>query len=153
MRQSQPVSDLPADLAPVLPSHVIVFDGECVLCSGFFRFMLRHDRQDHFRFALAQSDLGHRLYQALDLPTNDFEINLVIVGGMIHQKMDAFAWAMHSIGWPWRGLAVLRFLPRFLKDPAYMAIARNRYGLFGRYDRCMIPDDAVRARFVPGGGL
>ena len=150
-RNSQPVSVLPADLRRDLRSDLIVFDGECVLCSGFFRFMLRRDREHRFRFVLAQSDLGTRLYRALDLPTDDFETNLVIVDGVIHQKLDAFAVAMRAIGWPWRAMSALRFLPRVVKDPAYLAIARNRYSLFGRTQICMIPDDAIKARFLPGG--
>ncbi len=148
---SQPISILPDDLRNCLPTRLIVFDGECVLCSGFFRFMLRHDREDRFRFVLAQSGLGARLYSALDLPVRDFETNLVIVDGMIHQRLDAFAYAMRAIGWPWRVLAGLRFLPGVLKDPAYHAIARNRYSIFGRLQTCMIPDDAVKARFLQGG--
>lgn len=144
---SQNMDNLPTDL----PSHVIVFDGECVLCSGFFRFMMQHDRSERFRFVLAQSDLGSRMYRALGLPTDDFETNLVIVDGAVHQKLDAFAHAMRSIGWPWRVLAGVRWLPGFLKDPVYRAIARNRYSLFGRYQTCMIPDASVRARFLPGG--
>lgn len=142
---------LPTDLRATVPSHLIVFDGECVLCSGFFRFMLRHDRAARFHFALAQSPLGARLYTALDLPTQEFETNLVIVDGVIHQKLDAFAAAMGAIGWPWWALSALRFLPAPVKDPAYSVIARNRYRLFGRTPSCMIPDAALRARFLPGG--
>lgn len=147
LKHATTFADMPVDL----PSHVIVFDGECVLCSGFFRFMIRHDPAGRFSFVLAQSDLGTRMYKALDLPVDDFETNLVIVDGMVHQKLDAFAHAMRAIGWPWRLLSGLRWLPRFLKDPAYLAIARNRYSLFGRYQTCMIPDAAVRSRFLPGG--
>ena len=145
------LSHLPDTLSATLPSHLIVFDGECVLCSGFFRFMLRHDRQKCFQFVLAQSELGAALYRALELPTDEFETNLVVVDGVIHQKMDAFAFAMQTIGWPWRGLSVLRFLPAPVKNPLYSLIARNRYSLFGRYQACMIPDASVRARFLPGG--
>ena len=68
---------------------VIVFDGECVLCSGFFQFMLKHDTAQRFSFATAQSQLGQQLYRALGLPTDDFETNLVIVDGLIYQRLDA----------------------------------------------------------------
>jgi predicted DCC family thiol-disulfide oxidoreductase YuxK len=37
---------------------IIFFDGYCVLCSGFARFVLRHDHQGQFRLAAAQSPLG-----------------------------------------------------------------------------------------------
>ncbi|MEM6372743.1 MAG: DCC1-like thiol-disulfide oxidoreductase family protein [Pseudomonadota bacterium] len=146
----------PTPLAPDLMKDlnnrdVIVFDGECVLCSGFFKFMLRHDQAQRFDFVVAQSPLGNRLYAALGLPTADFETNLVIVNGQVHQRLDAFAAAMRSIGWPWKALSVCRFLPGAIKDPLYHLIARNRYSVFGRLDTCMMPDDTTRARFVANG--
>lgn len=130
---------------------VIVFDGECVLCSGFFRFVLRYDRQRQFDFIMAQSSLGARLYAALDLPMDDFETNLVIVDGQVYQLLDAFAAAMRRLGWPWRVLSICRLLPNLIKDPLYHLIARNRYAIFGRYDTCMIPDAPTRARFAQDG--
>ncbi|MEQ9242563.1 thiol-disulfide oxidoreductase DCC family protein [Roseovarius indicus] len=146
------LSDLPQDLRDrIAGQDLVVFDGECVLCSGFFRFMLAHDRAGRFRFATAQSPLGTELYTALGLSTEEYETNLVIVGGRIHEKLDAFAAAMRVLGWPWRGLSAVRVLPGWLKTPAYTAIARNRYRLFGRYETCMMPDAAVRARFLQGG--
>ena len=134
---------------------LIVFDGECVLCSGFFRFMLRYDRAKRFSFATAQSALGQRLYRRQGLPTGDFETNLVYVDGRCYQRMDAFAAAMRALPWPWKLLSVCRFLPTSLKDPLYHLIARNRYRIFGRYETCMIPSPELRARFLdwrPDGG-
>ncbi|NSY37624.1 DCC1-like thiol-disulfide oxidoreductase family protein [Leisingera sp. ANG59] len=131
--------------------NLIVFDGECALCAGFFRFMLRHDRAGRFAFATAQSPLGQQLYSDLGLLADDFETNLVIVDGRSHQRLDAFAAAMRALPWPWQMLSVCRFLPGWLKDPLYVSIARNRYRLFGRSDTCMIPGPEVRARFARGG--
>jgi predicted DCC family thiol-disulfide oxidoreductase YuxK len=147
---TRPVSDLPDGQRQRLAGQdIIVFDGECVLCSGFFRFM--RDRNRRFRFATAQSPLGQELYRALGLPTDDFETNLVIVDGTIHGHLDAFAVAMAQVGWPWKALYLLKYLPRIIKMPIYRAIARNRFRIFGRLDHCMIPDAATRARFVDGG--
>ena len=147
-----PVADLPPDLrARIEGRDAIVFDGECVLCSGFFRFMLKRDRAGRFRYATAQSDLGQALYAALGLPTDFFETNLVIVDGRIYRKVDAFAAAMRALPAPWPVLGVAPWLPGWLKVPVYNVIARNRYHLFGRHDSCMVPDPALRARFLPGG--
>lgn len=146
------ISQLPGDLRAELEGRdLIVFDGECVLCSGFFRFMLRHDRAGRFSFAVAQSPLGTRLYRALGLPTEDFETNLVIVDGTIYRELDAFAAAMRVLPFPWPVLAVSAWLPGPVKRFAYHRIARNRYRLFGRYDTCMMPTPEVRARFMDGG--
>ena len=127
---------------------LIVFDGECVLCSGFFRFITRVDRTQRFHYAHAQSPFGQALYTALGLPNDDFETNLIIVDGVVHTHLDSFAAAMRAIGWPWRALGVIRLLPRPLKTFLYARIARNRYALFGRYDTCMMPDPSLSARFI-----
>ncbi len=143
------VQDLPAPLADRLKRiDLIVFDGDCVLCTGFFRFILKHDRQARFRFATAQSPLGQALYTALNLPLNDYETNLVLTGGRIHTHLDAFAAAMAALGWPWRALALCRWLPGPVKRPLYSLIARNRFRLFGRRDTCYLPTPEVRARFM-----
>ena len=45
-RMNDSVSDFPVDLAErVLPYNLIIFDGECVLCSSFYRFVLRWDQK------------------------------------------------------------------------------------------------------------
>jgi predicted DCC family thiol-disulfide oxidoreductase YuxK len=41
---------------------IIVFDGYCVLCSGWVSFILRHDRRATYRLLPAQSPVGHALY-------------------------------------------------------------------------------------------
>lgn len=147
-----PLASLSPDLVARLgQANLIVFDGECVFCSGFFRFMLRYDRDQRFRFATAQSPLGQDLYRALDLPCGDFETNLIVVNGIIYQRLDAFAAAMTQMGAPWRLLALCRHLPSGLKDAIYKPIARNRYRIWGRRTSCLVPDAQTRARFLPGG--
>jgi predicted DCC family thiol-disulfide oxidoreductase YuxK len=146
---SRPVEVLPETQVAVLRGRdLIVFDGECVLCSAFFRFVLRHDHAERFSFATAQSPLGQALYRALDLNPTEFQTNLVIVNGRIHEKLDSFAAAMSALGWPWRALSVVRFIPAPIRHPLYRAIARNRYRLFGRYESCVLPTPDVRARFI-----
>ncbi len=129
-------------------NDLIVFDGECVLCSHFFQFMLRHDTAQRFSFATAQSALGQRLYRQQGLPVDDFETNLVFVEGRCHQRLDAFAAAMRALPGGWPVLGLCRFLPRVVKDPLYHAVARNRYRIFGRTATCMVPSPEVRARFL-----
>lgn len=131
--------------------NLIVFDGECVLCSGFFRFMLERDRSRIFQFATAQSPLGQNLYRDLDLPTCDFQTNLVIVNGAAYQNLDAFAAAMRQLPGLWPLLSVCRFLPGLVKDPIYRLIARNRYTVFGKTKTCLVPEPDVKARFASGG--
>ena len=143
------ITNLPSPLNRQLAGkNLIVFDGACVFCSAFFRFMLRHDRAQIFHYATAQSPLGQALYTALNLPLVDFETNLVITHGEIHQRLDAFAAAMAELPSPWHCASLTRHLPKALKDAIYKPIARNRCRIFGRYDACLIPDAALKARFL-----
>ena len=127
---------------------LIVFDGECVLCSGFVRFVFRHDRTGRFRFTMAQSPLGQALYRHYGLDPRDFETNLAIVDGTLHAKTASFAAVMTGLGWPWRALSIVRLIPRPIADWLYDRIARNRYRLFGRYDACRLPSPELRARVI-----
>ena len=127
---------------------LLVYDGVCVLCSGFVRFMLRHDRAARFRFTAAQSPLGQALYRHYGLDTVAFETNLLIADGRCHVRMASFTAAMARLPWPWRDLRLAGLLPRPLGDWLYDRIAGNRYRWFGRTESCMVPDAAVRARFI-----
>jgi predicted DCC family thiol-disulfide oxidoreductase YuxK len=127
-------------------TDLIVFDGKCIFCSAFARFMARRDVAGRFRFVTAHSALGRSLYLKHGLDPDLMETNIVIIGGQAHVKMAAFAAAVGSLGWPWRALAVLGRLPPRVADPAYDWIARNRYR-FGR-QVCVMPTAELKARLI-----
>lgn len=127
-------------------SDLIVFDGTCVFCSGFVRFIARWDRAERFRFVTAHSPLGRSLYLAHGIDPDRMEANIVFMDGRAHVKLRAFAAAMGALGWPWRALCVLGQLPPKLADPAYDWIARNRYRLGRR--ACVLPSARLTARLI-----
>ncbi|MFG1377391.1 thiol-disulfide oxidoreductase DCC family protein [Xanthobacter autotrophicus] len=134
------MSALPPD------QDLIVFDGACVFCSGFARFMVRCDRKQRFRFVVAQSDTGRALYRRYGLDPDLMETNIVVVNRRAHLRMRAFAAAMGAIGWPWAVFQPLGWLPAGLTDRLYDVIARNRYR-FGRR-ACASPSPELRARLL-----
>lgn len=140
--------DAETALKRITGRDVIVFDGVCVFCSGFMQFIHKRDRQGRFAFVLAQSELGEALYEYTGMKAGDYETNLVFIDGVLYHKLDTFCAVMGAVGWPWRGLAVLRFLPGGVKDWLYDRVARNRYALFGKYPVCMVPDERLKARFI-----
>jgi predicted DCC family thiol-disulfide oxidoreductase YuxK len=127
---------------------LIVFDHECIFCSSFIRFVFARDPAGLFLFTAAQSPLGQALYSHYSLDKTDFSTNLVIVDGILHTKMDAFATVMRSLGLPWSLLAGVNALPGQLANGAYDLIAKNRYRIFGRYETCLVPSRELRARVV-----
>jgi len=125
-----------------------VFDGVCVLCTGAAQFVLKRDADYAFHLATAQSPLGQALSRHYGLDTASFETNLVLIDGRAYAKLDSVAVVCRRLGGISRLLSLLRLLPRPLADWLYDRIALNRYDLFGRTDRCMIPPPEWRARFM-----
>ena len=137
-----PYSYRAAPDVPAFPDDkpIIVFDGVCVLCSGFVRFVVARDPDAKFRFVSAQSPLGQALFRHYDLDTDDFETNLLIADGRAFGKLDALTGILQRLGGVWRIATIASLLPRTLRDRLYDRIARNRYRIFGRTDSCIVPD-------------
>ena len=135
-------------IAQLEDKDAIVFDGVCVLCNRSMRFVLWADRNRRFHLITAQSPLGQSIYRELGLESENFDTFVVITDGQTHTKLDGILAILSAIGWPWRAAAVLKLLPRSIRDWLYDRIARNRYAVFGRRDTCMIPGPDVRARFL-----
>ncbi len=115
--------------------QVILYDGVCRLCNAWVRFLLRHRVSPRIRFAAIQSDKGQALLHAVGLPGDTIR-TLVLINADGHWlRAQAVCRAMAHMPWPWRALAILRRLPDRLTTHLYDLIARNRYRLFGQYDR------------------
>lgn len=135
---------------PTFPDDkpLIVFDGVCVFCSGFAKFVLRHDRYDRLNLCTAQSRLGRALYLHYGLEAEDYETNIVIRNGQAHFKSDAFFEVMKVLGSGWSLLALLQLFPRKPRNWLYDRIARNRYRLFGKADSCILLPPEQRAKVL-----
>lgn len=127
---------------------IVVFDGECIFCSGWMRFLLRHDRQARYRYLTAQSPLGQALYRHYGLDTRDFESNILIEDGIARFKSDGTIRMLAGLGLPWSLVNICRILPAALRDPLYDLIAKNRYRIAGRRQTCMVPTAEERERFI-----
>lgn len=118
---------------------IIVFDAECILCSANAQFVLRHDRTRRFRLASMQNEAGAALYRRFGIDPANPETLIVVEGDKALRDSDAVLSIYAGLGWPWKALSVFRLVPRFLRDPLYLLIARNRYRIFGRRETCWVP--------------
>lgn len=127
---------------------VIVFDGQCVFCSAWARFVLAVDRKGRYRLLPAQSELGQALYRHLGLDPTHYQTNILIEDGVAYFKADGSIRMAMGLGFPWSLAVVFRVLPRRWREALYDLVARNRYRLFGRSDVCTAPKPEYRDRFL-----
>ena len=116
-----------------VPRPLMLYDGECGLCDKSLRFVLDHDRRGQFHFAPLQSDLGQRTMTAAGLdPTALDSITLFDDDGGVYRHSTAVWRIGRRLDAPWRyGAALLRLVPRPVRDLGYRLVARHRIGLFG----------------------
>ena len=133
--------------APGEPEGLILYDGVCVFCSRWVRWVIARDRAGRFRFAPVQGAYGRRMAQSLGLDPDAPQSNAVIAGGMALFKSDATLAVLSSLpGWGWTRTLVA--VPRPIRDWAYDRMAANRYRFFGRTDVCWLPAPEERERFL-----
>jgi len=126
---------------------VILYDGVCVFCSRWVRFVISRDRDRQFRVTAIQSAYGARLAQAVGIDAADPDSNVVIRGGTAYFKSDAALTVLSNLpGWRWTRM--LFAVPKPLRDAVYNLVARNRYRIFGKYEECFVPDAAMKARVL-----
>ena len=133
--------------APDEPEGLILFDGVCVFCSRWVRFVIDRDPERRFRFLAIQSDAGRVLSARFGIDPAAPQTNAVILAGRIFFKSDAALTVLSQLA-ATRPLGVLKAVPRRVRDPVYDLIARNRYAIFGRTETCMVPPEGDRSRFL-----
>ena len=135
---------------PEFPDHnpVLVFDGDCVMCSHSAEFVLARDRARSFRFLAAQSDLGRALFEHYGLDAETFETFLVLCDGEPYLRSSAALKIASLLGFPWSMFSVFRIVPRPVRDWMYDLVARNRYRLFGKRAQCYLPSPEDAERFL-----
>lgn len=133
--------------APDEVDGLILFDGVCIFCSRWVRFVIARDPERRFRFVAIQSAAGRELAARYGIDPEAPQTNAVVWGGRIFFKSDAALTVLGRLRGA-RALARLKAVPRVLRDPVYDLIARNRYAIFGRTATCMVPTPGDRARFI-----
>ncbi|MBK8172127.1 MAG: DUF393 domain-containing protein [Sandaracinaceae bacterium] len=132
---------------------LILYDGVCGLCNHFVQFIVKRDPLGIFKYASIQSDTGRKILTRRGRDPNVLDTVIVVLeydtpSERILIKSRAGLFVLKSLGWPWKALNVVAFLPTAFLDFFYGLVANNRYKLFGKHDTCRIPTPAERKRFI-----
>ena len=134
---------------PVDPTSdgIILYDGHCIFCSRWVRFVIKRDPGAEFRFLAVQTEQGRALAAKLGIDPASPETNAVVLAGRAYFKSEAALQVLGRLpGWSWvRGLALV---PCPLRDWVYDRVAGNRYRLFGRSESCLILPPEIARRHI-----
>ncbi len=126
---------------------LILYDGDCVICSGWFRFVAKRDTARKFLFAAIQSPYGRALALKHGIDPDNPQSNAVLIDGIVNLRSDSAIAALAALpGYGW--VNAFRLVPQPLRDRFYAFIARNRYRWFGRNERCDLGGLAYADRVI-----
>ena len=128
--------------------HIILFDGVCNFCNFWVNFTLNRDKNDIYKFAAMQSEIGQKLLQEYKLNVSDFDTFVLIVNDKHFTKSTAALKIARKLNYPVKVLYYFIFIPKFLRDLIYSLIAINRYKIFGKRDICRIPTEDEKEKFL-----
>ena len=127
---------------------LILFDGMCILCSGFIQYVLKLDKKDIFRFGLLQSENVRHMLRRYDPNISSLSSIVLVEGERIAVESDAVLKIARNLGGAWSLVYLFIIIPKFIRDGVYRIISRHRYRLFGKRDVCMIPSPEVLDKFI-----
>lgn len=127
---------------------VILFDGVCNLCNAWVNFVIDCDQAETFSFGAQQSAGGQALLGALHLEGRDLAGIVLVAGGRAYTDSTAILEICARLPPPWTYLALLRLIPRPVRDAGYRWIARHRHKWFGWSATCRVPTPKLQRRFL-----
>ena len=108
-------------------NKIIFYDGFCVMCSRFIRFIVLLDKRKKFKFSPISSDFASRV---LSKKLDKKQVGKFIVylsNNKIYKKSDAVIQIMVDIGGLFNIFKLLKIIPSQLRDIFYDIFANNRY--------------------------
>ncbi len=128
---------------------IILFDGFCNLCNNFVQFVIKEDKDDVFYFASLQSKIGQQLTSERNIDVDSIDSVVLIEPNVVYYlKSDAVLEIGKSLK-RYRAISlILQWLPKGLRDIVYDFTAGRRYKWFGKKETCMVPSEALKAKFL-----
>ncbi len=127
---------------------VIYFDGVCVLCNGFVKWVIANDATKEFKFSIIGSDTYQKLLEInpylkeVDSVIYQTESEVFIQGEAVQKIIQDLSTSQIV-----KGLS--RLAPLFVLNFYYKVVANVRYKVFGKFDACPPLPPEWRDRFLP----
>ncbi|MFT7285819.1 thiol-disulfide oxidoreductase DCC family protein, partial [Nonlabens sp.] len=105
---------------------IVLFDGVCNLCNGAILFLIKRDKNDRFRFAPLESEVGKKLLLKHQIDPSKIDSIVLVSDNTAFTKATAALNISRHLGGLWPLLYSLIIIPNFITDAVYDFIARNR---------------------------
>tara|TARA_Y100001936_G_C16021885_1_gene640000 strand:- start:702 stop:1106 length:405 start_codon:yes stop_codon:yes gene_type:complete len=126
-------------------NEVIIYDGICVLCNKYIKWVLDKDKENLFLISNLQSKFTEEKFPELRKIDS---VAVIKKNGEIIQKSKAVNHILKSINRLILLRIILNILPLSISNLFYDIVAKSRYKVFGKYDSCQLPEPEYKSRFI-----
>lgn len=142
---------------------LVIFDGHCGYCNRAVRWFLRRDRDDCLRFVASESPTVAEFLTSYGISETDRGLGSSTISPstilvvrhpgrgdeQVLVRSEAALAMLGALPSPWPAVAaVMKVIPRPVRDLGYRLVARYRYRIWGRLETCPIPTAEERSRFL-----
>lgn len=127
---------------------ILIFDGVCELCNASVDFIMKREKSPDLLFTANQNPPGIKLLKQYGEDPDSVSTLFLVQDAKLYKRSTAALRIARMLKFPWNLCYGFIIIPRFLRDPIYNLIARNRYRLFGKKETCRIPTQEEIARFL-----
>jgi len=128
-------------------SKIVIFDGDCILCNSFVRYLMKRDNKLKLLFTSSQSQYFSTNFDS-ELLTGASETVYFAEGKSFYSKSSAVLQICNNLPFPEKYLSFFKFIPVKIRDAMYDIIARNRTSLFGRRNYCEMFSEEEKRRVL-----
>ncbi len=127
---------------------IVLFDGVCNFCEASIQFIIKRDTDAVFRFASLQGEQGRAIALKHGVDPDIVITLMLLEEGTLYNKSCASLRIARHLRFPWNLARVFLILPKWMRDPFYMLVSKNRYRIAGKKEECMVPGPELRERFL-----
>ena len=127
-----------------MKKDIIVFDGLCVMCNSFLKWVLENDKDDKYLFANIQSEF---YMKSMDINKSIDSIILIKENNIFYES-EAINHILKDLDKFYLLQLVLNVTPTFISNFFYKIIANKRYKIFGKKDKCELPKKNQLSKFL-----
>jgi predicted DCC family thiol-disulfide oxidoreductase YuxK len=126
-------------------NEIIIFDGECFICNRFYKWLLRNDKKNHFFFSNIQSKFYSK---NSNIDKSKDSIIVLINNNKILYESEAVAYIFRKTKTQLAIRILISILPKLISNFIYRIVAKNRYKIFGKKEKCYIPTEKEMDKFI-----
>ena len=126
-------------------NEIIIFDGNCVLCSSFYKWLLKNDKKNCFLFTNIQSEFYSK---NSNIDKSKDSIIVILNNNKILYESDAVAYIFKKTKTQLAIRILISIFPKFISNFFYKIVAKNRYKIFGKKDSCYVPTEEELKKFI-----